>query len=65
MLTPDVDAVSAMRKASSRSTASDATCESNILDVSGDETDLGEGWTLKLRKEDEAHLNDFSAGISR
>jgi len=51
--------VGAMRKVSSRSRASDATYESNVLDVSADETDLGHGWTLKLRKADETHLDDL------
>lgn len=52
-------AVGTRRKASSRSTASDTTYESNILDVSGDETEDGGEWTLRLREADEAHLDDL------
>ena len=49
----------AMTVASNQPTASDGTYTSNALDVSADETEAGEDWTLRLREADEAHLDDL------
>lgn len=48
-----------MRNVSSGSAATDTTYGSDALDVTGTEMDPGEGWTLRLREADEAHLNDL------